>query len=114
MPGNPLGILEGYVVKVRLEHAFQIDTFKIWFYERGPNGVRLYQTEPGNLWRIEEVPEGAILSEPSLTLPTDMLTALIAEASDHLPPSAATDRHLQDAQTTRDRLLAMIEKRGLR
>jgi TolB-like protein len=47
---------------------------------------------------------------PTLTIPVDALAALALAAGDHLPPSAATDRHLDDTIAVRDRMTTLVEK----
>jgi len=62
----------------------------------------------GDIWEWEKLEEAAASIPPTLTLPGDVFKGLIAEGADILPPSAATERHLQDAIKVRDQLLALL------
>lgn len=90
------------------------DTVAIWFLAgRGdPQYVLRPGQESGEWVAHPTAPSFALPDPPSLRLPREALEQLIAEASDMLPPSRAVDRHLNDAMTVRDRLLAFIEKTG--
>lgn len=46
--------------------------------------------------------------KPSLTLPNEVYRALSAKLNGVLPPSEATERHLQDVIGVRDRLLDQV------
>jgi hypothetical protein len=101
-------------VKVHIERDWMSRSLRVWFYESArENGATLIKVKGSDALERVEVPAG-VHPEPSLVLPEDFVEALIREASDVLPPSDATSAHLSDARSTRDRLLAMIEKRGLR
>lgn len=49
---------------------------------------------------------------PSLSLPGDVLQAIIREGAKVLPPSEAMAQHLQDAVAVRDRILDAYLPRG--
>lgn len=76
----------------------------------GPGVQRLWQSKGGGQWSFEEIHEGqSVDGMATIEMPLEMLEAIVAASHDILPPSAATDRHLKDAVTVRDRLLALIE-----
>lgn len=50
--------------------------------------------------------------DPSLSLPGDVLQAIVREGAKVLPPSEAMARHLQDAVAVRDRVLDAYLPRG--
>ena len=82
----------------------------IWFYTRKPyNEVTIFYLDDTS----KDVPYGQEFPEPSLSLDTRTLGNLIKEARGSYPPSEQMHEHLKDAMDTRDRLLAMIEKKGL-
>jgi hypothetical protein len=80
------------------QHSDQISYFK-----PGPNGM-IGRTHK----RSDVIPE-----DMAMVMPAEALKAIVSAASESYPPSEVMDRHLKDAMTIRDRLLAMIEKRGL-
>lgn len=101
-------------MEARIEHDWPSGGVKVWLYQRHGRGLDVFQyekdAEGGFRWRVEPVYEAALLPEPTFELPRDALPALIEAASDFLPPSAATDRHLKDAIEVRDRALSLIER----
>jgi hypothetical protein len=61
------------------------------------------------------IEEGAVVQDWSgFRFPEGALDLLVAEYSKIAAPTPATERHLKDATAVRDRLLSMIEQRGLR
>ena len=99
--------------KVRIEQAWTRDAVKVWFYTPLANGTtRVHRLVGHDQWEDVLVEANGLLPDPSLVLPASALGALVAEAGDILPPSAATDRHLKDTIDVRDRLLSLVEKGG--
>lgn len=70
--------------------------------------VRLALQEDGSWMWVKVEPATDI--PPSFSLPTGIFEAILTAGGDHLPPSAATDRHLADSTVVRDRLLALVER----
>lgn len=103
-------------MKAHVDYDFVNESYKVWFFERGAPGTSrvLRFPSPGTLmW--DEVPDGAEAPlEPSLELPEEAVELMIEKLSKVLPPDAAQAQHLKDAREVRDRLLAMIETRGIR
>lgn len=93
-------------MKARIESRFATMQLAVWFYTHGPDGAVVYDAD-GSVQERLAVGEDA--GEPSLVISEDALKALISQAGDHLPPSSASDRHLADAISVRDRLLSMVE-----
>lgn len=82
----------------------------IWITQDRPDGRYQHIVVGGDRWEWRKLEEAQITPSPTLTLEGNTFRALIANGSDILPPSAATERHLQDATAVRDRLLALVEK----
>lgn len=91
---------------------WQADGFDVWLFERRAAATVLLRFDDGRP-RWEETPQNS-QPDPTLTIPRDALEALLAAAEKHVPATDATVDALRDTRTTRDRLLALIEKRGLR
>lgn len=95
----------------------QRDALAVTLYRRVEGGVRVLEllapddpdadpTYVGFRWREREVAAEALdLGRPTLDLPIDAAEAMVAAIADVLPPSAAVERHLEDARDTRDRLI---------
>lgn len=105
-------------MRCHIEHSFQTDSYRIWLYTRiGESGARVLQLVPPpegerppfHQWVREVEAAGGAEVPPTIELPRDALEAIVAKASDHLPPSAAAERHLGDAITMRDRMTALVE-----
>jgi hypothetical protein len=79
--------------------------FAVWFFRRHPDGGVVVYDADGSVQ--EQLAAGEYVGEPSLVIAEDALKALVASASDHLPPSSAIERHLE----VRDRLLTLVEGR---
>lgn len=83
---------------------------------------RQYPGEPTSYLKAdgtwEPVQEGAYIAPDhhniGFYMPEGILDAICQKHLGIEAPTPATERHLTDAQATRDRLLALIEKRGLR
>ena len=69
---------------------------------------------PGRWTKTELEERQELPDELAIVFPRDVWEALAAAAAEALPPSSAVDRHLSDAMGTRDRLLSMLEARGIR
>lgn len=93
-------------MNVRLERNWAYDGYDVTFYERDDGFRVLRFTDDGPRWMPAD-PGGRV--EPSLRLPAETLHALLAEAEKVIPASHATERHLSDAISVRDRLLALVE-----
>lgn len=85
--------------------------YDVFFFDSFPPVI--YQLRDGQ-WVAEPRDERASDVEPSLTLKREMLEEFVRAAAGHVHAEDATVKHLDDATATRDRLLSMIEKRGLR
>lgn len=98
-------------MRVKVEHDFIRDAMKVWFFtRRNETAVTVHRMVGDDQWQDEDVPSNGLMPEPSVVLRRDMLEALVAAASDVLPPSGAQSAHLADAITIRDRLLTLVEK----
>lgn len=95
--------------KVHIEPDWLNDNLKIWFYEKHGHVLRTYKYLGDGVWEAADVVDGE-LSEPSMTLPSEALEALIRAAEGHVHAQDATVRHLDDAIAIRDRLLSMLEE----
>jgi hypothetical protein len=82
----------------------------VWLFGSSPEGTVIFNPDGS----VRETIGGAQRAEPSLTLDGEALKAIIAEGGDHLPPSGAMQRHLDDAIGVRDRLLSLVEERWKR
>jgi len=85
----------------------------VWFFEgTQPGNTHVYRaTSDDDLTRWTLEPWDAETgTEPSLVLPDTAAAALAGALSGLLPPDKAMARHLDDAITTRDRLLVLIEQ----
>ena len=102
-------------VRVHLEHAWDRQGWNVYIAsDPRPGTVTIWEWD-GKDWFGTDHPEGVRLdSAPRLFLPEQLLKALVDEATKKLPADGAMADHLRDAQGVRDRLLAMIEARGLR
>jgi len=103
---------------VHLQHRWERMGWDVFVYRRH-EGFQLELAavdENGDLQFDRSFPEGAAhLNEPpTFFVREDVLRALVDAATEKLPADGAMAGHLKDAQTVRDRLLAMIEKRGIR
>jgi hypothetical protein len=99
-------------VKVRIDPRWDMDAVDVYIYDLIPGHNRIMRfllDEDQPSYRWDEMTNGQ-LTQPSLTLPRGVLEQLVVQANDYLPPSAATDRALQDAKEMRDRLLSMVER----
>lgn len=96
-------------MKARVERNWMNHSVKIWLYHQGPP-IRLVRVLGPDTFQDEILVEGAELPEPSLQLPEEALSALIAAVSEILPASDATTGHLKDAVMVRDRLLSLVER----
>lgn len=114
-------------MKTRVEHDFVRDEYRIWIVgewtfegRRQPCIWRHRQIAddvvPDELprWIPEPLDEHAAAVEPSITMPTDFLAAIVAEGSEVLPPDVAQGRHLADTIAVRDRLLTLVEESARR
>lgn len=96
-------------MKVKVEPVWQSFAVNVWFYQHAPDGaIEVFRPEAP--LSPERVASEVDLPAPSLVLPNDWIAALVAEASDQLPPSSAQAAHLADAVMVRDRLLTLIER----
>jgi hypothetical protein len=84
-------------LRVHVDQLWYRQGWGVWFYEphRRTPSTSLHYRWDGVEWQAE-------------------LKLLVDAATEKLPADGAMASHLRDAQGTRDRLLAMIEKRGLR
>jgi len=90
------------MLKCRISQNLPRGWYDIWFYTD-----KLIWYPDGRYESYEQGTE----PNPSMTLTGDALEALLAEAEKVIPASHATERHLNDAISVRDKLLALVEKR---
>jgi hypothetical protein len=95
-------------VRVHLESDFVRKRIDIWVFDHGDRLLRPANRAREEVWEEIE-PNTGPKPAPSLSIREDVLEGIVAAASDHFPPSAATDRHLNDAIAIRDRLLILLE-----
>lgn len=101
--------MRGSAVKAHIEPNWTDRTVLVWLYSEVHSGGRAYlRCISGEAWEWQEVAEGEQVP-PTLVLPDACLKALVAEGADYAPASAATERHLLDTISVRDRLLALME-----
>lgn len=93
-------------MNVRLERNWLLDGYDVWFWMESPPRVLQFAPDGGQVW--EEAVQGRV-GPPTLKLPQGALEALLAAAEKVIPASHATERHLLDAITVRDRLLKLVE-----
>ncbi len=103
---------EGMDLHCRVEERWQErDTTYVWFYYfDGPN---LHLVYPDRSEKVSKIGGPLDRQTPSLKLPTSFLRVLIHAGSDLLPSDRQMAEHLKDAQVVRDRLLVLIERKGL-
>lgn len=102
-------------MRARIEHDWHRDQVNVWVYSggQGAGPIRVVRPNENMIgFTMEEVTEGAYAGEPEPTyvIPKPIFEAIVENAGSVLPPSAATDRHLQDSVKVRDRLLALVEQ----
>lgn len=90
-----------------------LDSFEIIMGGGGPNSYRAVGIGDDGRIIYETHGEGA-QAEPFLRLDRNELEALARAILEEERPEDATVAALKDARSTRDRLLAMLEKRGIR
>jgi hypothetical protein len=78
---------------------------KVYLYAPGPEGTAVFNLDG----TVRETLPLNVRPEPSALIEDEVLKALMAEASDVLPPSSALAHHLDDAIGVRDRLLTLVE-----
>jgi hypothetical protein len=96
-------------VKAHIEWAWATNSLHVFLFDRPPYSAYYTVGDEGRLERHEWAPEGPDTAEPALVLPREALEAIVAAASEKLPPQDATVDALKDARSTRDRLLALVE-----
>lgn len=100
-------------MKVRVESDWLRNAFDITIYRQvGDQGlIEVLQLagEPAGTTPVWVAIPRAERPPITLRLHEDALEGLMAAAGDHLPPSAATERHLADAVAVRDRVLGLVE-----
>jgi hypothetical protein len=101
-------------MSVRLEQDWPRDGFNLWIYDLAGQHIVIHRYEGDGVWRTDRQDANTQLGDPSLFLPRPILEDLIRASEGHVHAQDATVRHLDDVTSTRDRLLALIEKRGLR
>lgn len=96
--------------RVHLERSWYSQSWNVWIV----TGKQLASLDSGKIVFDREIEDGAQLPEPTLSLPDFILEALVAGAIDKMPADGSMSAHLKDAQTVRDRLLTLLEQRGIR
>ena len=96
-------------MNVHMQRSWARMGYDITFYERDPFRVARLNDNAMNGLTWEVADEQSEIA-PTLHLPGDALEALLAEAEKVIPVSHATERHLTDAVTVRDRLLKLVEE----
>jgi hypothetical protein len=100
-------------MRIHIESRFVTNDVDVFLFDRFGGKSFIYRWH-GESWEREEYDEAGRELAPSLTLPRDALEELVRAAEGHVHAQDATVRHLDDATATRDRLLTMVEKRGIR
>lgn len=75
-----------------------------------PDAPRAYLTASGQWEPITEQATSINPGDIGFNFPEGALDALVAAARNVTPTEPATERHLADAITVRDRLLALVER----
>ncbi len=109
-------------VRVHLERSWSTGGWNAYIISRGRPGHSSYWKWDGEQWVQADFTEGQMPEDGihastkpySITFPDTVLEAIVAQAIEKLPADGSMANHLKDAQATRDRLLAMIEARGIR
>jgi hypothetical protein len=107
-------------MEARLEHVFQENAWRVWLYERRPQGgITVFhphfdynENPPRVVWEAVVVEPDELRADYSLTLPDDMLKALVGAGNAEAGltrPDRAQAKHLADAIEVRDRLLVLVE-----
>ena len=99
-------------MKAKIIREWHTDEVKVWLYDNTLSGeLCIYKVSEDGRLIGKTMSKGAILPEDwCMRLPPDAIKALVDASLPEFPPSDATARHLQDAITVRDRLLAIVEK----
>lgn len=103
--------------RVHLAQRWERMGWDVFVYRHRPGTTELASVdEQGDLQFDRSYPEGRarIDEAPTFFLREDELRALVDAAVEKLPADGSMAAHLKDAQTIRDRLLTMIEARGIR
>lgn len=82
---------------------------KIYLWRESPGGNQYIQVNGPDSFINHDIPQAGVI-DPFITLPEDWLRAIIEATSDLKQPTPATQAHLEDAITVRDRLLTMVER----
>ena len=80
------------------------DLMQVWIRADHATKPQIAYVDPDGRLTFEEVAQGKDVA-PTLELQGDVWEALQAKINGILPPSAATERHLQDAIAVRERVL---------
>jgi hypothetical protein len=96
-------------VKAHIEWAWATNSLHVFLFDRGPYSAYYTVGDEGRLERHEWTEQSTEPMQPALVLPREALEAIVAAASEKLPPQDATVDALKDARSTRDRLLALVE-----
>lgn len=101
------------IERVRIVENFQTLGHQVVVAGRPHPGAPMHYMTPTGEW--VRISEGAMLpSDIGFKLPEGALDAIMREYLKVAAPNEATGQHLADAVAVRDRLLAMLEKRGIR
>lgn len=110
-------------IKVRVVEAWQRDAFDVYVFPKAREAEaypgQLYAPDhEGELQLIEYEPAPGsrpfeqIRIRPTITLPSDVMRAVVEQTLKLRPDLDAQDA-IRDARTTRDRLLALVEQAAL-
>lgn len=107
-------MLTGNNVRAVLLHEPWLDGYRLTMgHVAGKYTYVVAGIENGRL-KYEQVEGEAVVAEPFVTLTQDEVDAIVAALRRDARPVDAAQDAIRDARETRDRLLSMIEKRGLR
>lgn len=104
------------MTRVHLQQRWDMRGWDVFIYQHRPGETRLASVTNGGFMEFDRsYPDGELRPDtPTFFLREDELKALVDAAIEKLPADGSMANHLSDAQKVRDRLLSMIEKRGLR
>lgn len=106
------------MIGVHLQQRWERLGWDVFVYRRREGGTLELATvdENGDLIFDRSFPEAAapLTEPPTFFMREDVLRALVDAAIEKMPADGSMAAHLKDAQTVRDRLLSMLEQRGIR
>lgn len=82
----------------------------LFFVSEAPGVTRLLHHEGGGTWREEQVPEGADLEQPTITMPREWAEALLSALQGHgvAAPDQFVVKALERAEGRVDKMLGHL------